>query len=71
MLLCRWCSALSASAGLHLFVIFIKQIKHLARRRMGLNGGRHPAENVPGVFCCEGKAIGVTKGLEMFRSASY
>lgn len=52
-------------------MIFIKQIKHLAERRMELNGGRHPAENVPGVFCCEGKAIGVTKGLEMFRSASY
>lgn len=28
-----------------------------------------PAKNVPGVFCCEGKAMGVTRGLEMFRAA--
>lgn len=28
-------------------------------------------KNVPGVFCCEGKAMGVTKGLEIFRVAIY
>lgn len=37
----------------------------------GKMSSKSPARNVPGVFCCEGKAMGVTEGLEMFRVAIY
>lgn len=50
VLLCCWCSALAASAGLHLFVVFIKWMKHLAQRSVELKWekvlSKCPAKNV-------------------------